>query len=259
MRACGKGGAPAKGCAGCGAVMRRGAHHTMFTCCSSFSSEISRMAVGGMPSSSCSSRIFLSAIVSPLILCRALYTTPYVPSPGRCVSRSGGAAACATFHASPRSRNRRARHTRRRGARATTRRAAHRSVEPRRRRRRRRGCSRCAQRVVAVARRGAATVTQRAGRTNLLYLHIRVVQVCHSEESLHRGGRRAATRGPPSASSVQLGGGSSNVRAGEQAIQRTGAQVVQGGAVKFFFLVEQNKSEQRHNKRKRCGGVGLRA
>lgn len=51
-------------------------HLTMFTCCSSFSSEISRIAVGGTPSSSCSRRIFFSAIMSPVSLCRALYTTP---------------------------------------------------------------------------------------------------------------------------------------------------------------------------------------
>jgi hypothetical protein len=43
--------------------------------------EISRIAVEGTPSSSCSRRIFLSAIVSLVTLSSALYTTPYVPSP----------------------------------------------------------------------------------------------------------------------------------------------------------------------------------
>ena len=39
------------------------------------------MAVLGTPSSSCSRRIFFSAMVAPLVRSRALYTTPYVPSP----------------------------------------------------------------------------------------------------------------------------------------------------------------------------------
>ena len=52
---------------------------TMLQCCSSFSKAISRMAVLGMPSSSSSSRIFLSAIISPEARSLALYTTPYVP------------------------------------------------------------------------------------------------------------------------------------------------------------------------------------
>ena len=42
---------------------------------------ISRIAVLGMPSSSASSLIFLSATSSPDTRLRALYTTPYVPSP----------------------------------------------------------------------------------------------------------------------------------------------------------------------------------
>jgi hypothetical protein len=54
---------------------------TMFRCCISLRREISRMAVDGTPSSSCSSRIFLSAIVSLVYRSLPLYTTPYVPSP----------------------------------------------------------------------------------------------------------------------------------------------------------------------------------
>jgi hypothetical protein len=54
---------------------------TMLGCCSCFSREISRMAVLGMPSSSASSRIFLSAMISFVTRSLALYTTPYVPSP----------------------------------------------------------------------------------------------------------------------------------------------------------------------------------
>ena len=50
-------------------------HLTTLQCCSSFKSEISRMAVLGMPSSSCSSLIFFNAMVLPLTLSRALYTT----------------------------------------------------------------------------------------------------------------------------------------------------------------------------------------
>jgi len=53
----------------------------MLRCCISLRREISRMAVEGTPSSSCSRRIFLSAIVSLVALSSALYTTPYVPSP----------------------------------------------------------------------------------------------------------------------------------------------------------------------------------
>mmetsp|Transcript_514 Transcript_514/g.1321 ORF Transcript_514/g.1321 Transcript_514/m.1321 type:complete len:301 (-) Transcript_514:43-945(-) len=54
---------------------------TMLGCWSSLRMEISRMAVLGMPSSSASRRIFLSATSSPLVRFFALYTTPYVPSP----------------------------------------------------------------------------------------------------------------------------------------------------------------------------------
>ena len=53
----------------------------MLRCCISLRSEISRMAVEGTPSSSCSRRIFLSAIVSLVWRSLPLYTTPYVPSP----------------------------------------------------------------------------------------------------------------------------------------------------------------------------------
>ena len=56
-------------------------HLTTLLCCSSLSRLISRMAVLGTPSSSCSRRIFFSAMVAPLVRSRALYTTPYVPSP----------------------------------------------------------------------------------------------------------------------------------------------------------------------------------
>eukprot|EP00958_Prasinococcus_capsulatus_P015347 scaffold1630_cov298-Prasinococcus_capsulatus_cf.AAC.2 len=48
---------------------------------SSLRREISRIAVEGTPSSSCSRRIFFSAIVLSVLRSRALYTTPYVPSP----------------------------------------------------------------------------------------------------------------------------------------------------------------------------------
>ena len=71
---------------------------TMFGCCSSFRMEISRIAVEGIPSSSASSRIFLRAANSPDCRSRALYTTPYVPSPifsifwyFSCARRPGGA------------------------------------------------------------------------------------------------------------------------------------------------------------------------
>jgi hypothetical protein len=50
-------------------------YRTTLWCCSSLRSEISRMAVLGMPSSSCSSRIFFRAIVCPLTRSLALYTT----------------------------------------------------------------------------------------------------------------------------------------------------------------------------------------
>ena len=53
----------------------------MLRWCISLRREISRMAVEGTPSSSCSRRIFLSAIVSLVWRSLALYTTPYVPSP----------------------------------------------------------------------------------------------------------------------------------------------------------------------------------
>lgn len=53
----------------------------MLQCCISFRREISRMAVLGTPSSSCSSLIFFRAMVSLVRRSRALYTTPYVPSP----------------------------------------------------------------------------------------------------------------------------------------------------------------------------------
>ena len=56
-------------------------HPTMFGWLSSFSSEISRMAVLGTPSSSTSNRIFLRAMIRRDRMSRALYTTPYVPSP----------------------------------------------------------------------------------------------------------------------------------------------------------------------------------
>ena len=56
-------------------------HRTMFGCWSSLRMLISRIAVLGMPSSSASSLIFLSATSSPDTRLRALYTTPYVPSP----------------------------------------------------------------------------------------------------------------------------------------------------------------------------------
>ena len=57
------------------------AHRTILGCCSSLRREISRIAVLGTPSSSCSNRIFLSAMIVPVSRCFALYTTPYVPSP----------------------------------------------------------------------------------------------------------------------------------------------------------------------------------
>ena len=56
-------------------------HPTMLSCLSSFSNEISRMAVDGTPSSSCSSRMRFRATTLSVVLLRALYTTPYVPSP----------------------------------------------------------------------------------------------------------------------------------------------------------------------------------
>jgi hypothetical protein len=64
-----------------GESMEWGANLTMFRCCISLRREISRMAVDGTPSSSCSRRIFLSAIVSLVWRSLPLYTTPYVPSP----------------------------------------------------------------------------------------------------------------------------------------------------------------------------------
>ncbi len=57
----------------------RCAHRTMWSSLSSLSNEISRMAVLGTPSSSASSRIFLSATIWFVLMSRALYTTPYVP------------------------------------------------------------------------------------------------------------------------------------------------------------------------------------
>lgn len=51
----------------------------MLGCCSSFSREISLIAVDGIPSSSLSRRIFFIATICPVILFRPLYTTPYVP------------------------------------------------------------------------------------------------------------------------------------------------------------------------------------
>nr|AFK34370.1 unknown [Lotus japonicus] len=44
----------------------------MFLCCISFKREISRMAVLGTPSSSCSRRIFFNAMVSLVTRSRAL-------------------------------------------------------------------------------------------------------------------------------------------------------------------------------------------
>lgn len=43
--------------------------------------ETSRSVVGGTPSSSSGSRVFLSATILPVALSLALYTFPYVPSP----------------------------------------------------------------------------------------------------------------------------------------------------------------------------------
>ena len=51
----------------------------MFGCCNSLSSEISRIAVEGTPSSSLSKRIFFKATVLFVFLFFPLYTTPYVP------------------------------------------------------------------------------------------------------------------------------------------------------------------------------------
>jgi hypothetical protein len=61
--------------------MHKTSYLTILLWCISFRREISRMAVLGTPSSSCSSRIFLRAIVSFVRRSLALYTTPYVPSP----------------------------------------------------------------------------------------------------------------------------------------------------------------------------------
>jgi hypothetical protein len=55
------------------------AHRTILSSLSSLRSEISRMAVLGTPSSSASSRIFLSATIWFVVTSFALYTTPYVP------------------------------------------------------------------------------------------------------------------------------------------------------------------------------------
>lgn len=60
-------------------------YRTILSSLSSLSSEISRMAVLGTPSSSASSRIFLSATIWFVLTSRALYTTPYVPVVCVCV------------------------------------------------------------------------------------------------------------------------------------------------------------------------------
>jgi hypothetical protein len=60
-------------------VRKLGPHRTILSSLSSLSSEISRMAVLGTPSSSASSLIFLRATIWLLLTSRALYTTPYVP------------------------------------------------------------------------------------------------------------------------------------------------------------------------------------
>lgn len=49
---------------------------TILSCCNSFNTDISRMAVDGTPSSSLSRRIFFNATVLPLFRSSALYTTP---------------------------------------------------------------------------------------------------------------------------------------------------------------------------------------
>jgi hypothetical protein len=54
---------------------------TMLGCSSSRSTEISRSAVLGMPSSSVSRRMRLSATTFLVLRSSDLYTTPYVPSP----------------------------------------------------------------------------------------------------------------------------------------------------------------------------------
>ena len=54
---------------------------TIFGCLNSFNSDISLIAVEGIPSSSASSRILFKATISSVTLFFALYTTPYVPSP----------------------------------------------------------------------------------------------------------------------------------------------------------------------------------
>ena len=56
---------------------------TMLSSLSSFNRLISRMAVLGTPSSSASSRIFLSATIWLVVTSLALYTTPYVPAGAR--------------------------------------------------------------------------------------------------------------------------------------------------------------------------------
>mmetsp|Transcript_16635 Transcript_16635/g.26419 ORF Transcript_16635/g.26419 Transcript_16635/m.26419 type:complete len:224 (+) Transcript_16635:529-1200(+) len=61
---------------------------TMFWCGSSFSNAISRMAVLGTPSSCASNFICFMATHSLVLLLRALYTLPYVPSPKGCFSNT---------------------------------------------------------------------------------------------------------------------------------------------------------------------------
>ena len=51
----------------------------MFGCCNSFSKQISRTAVDETPSSWLHEQIPFTATISPVTLCSALYTTPYVP------------------------------------------------------------------------------------------------------------------------------------------------------------------------------------
>lgn len=78
---------------------------TMFGSSSSLRSEISRMAVLGTPSSSASSRIFLSATVRFVLTSFALYTTPYVPVHSVSQRHHGSGARTNPLQSSPTSYN----------------------------------------------------------------------------------------------------------------------------------------------------------